>query len=645
MIGMLFGSIVTMGWKQVLAAGFFLGLSAAQFEFTGTTVHLDGVEYFIEPTPAGSVSGWRCAGKSNGTKLMGLVPAAVVADETEVSGLDALFTSWAQKDDVFSKGFLECVLGQFDGKARVFGNEMSVHKVGKKDDKVASGPYFVNTVSGKAHRVYRLYDDFAQSFTQSLIQQQDGTFRTLSAGIATLGTLSIGVPSRLYYTKTKDKPLAGVRFGVKDLYRLKGIKGSNGNRAWYHLYPPAEKTAPAVQKLIDAGAVVVGLQSLSQFANGDTVTADAVDMHLPFNPRGDGYNVPQGSSSGAGSSMASYEWLDMALGSDTGGSIRFPALVGGLFGNRPTHGSVSLEEVTPLSPAMDTAGLLVRDVLLWDTAQGVLYDGYKKGSSKWNGMRAYPKVLYTMGIPDDQSEATMMVKDFIEKTAETMDAKAVPLDIYALWNKTRPAEAKGSSIQEFVNTTYTDLISKDQATLVRDPFYKDYAALHGGRKPYINPSPLFRWTYSDTLSDEHMAQARKNMTVFGDWFNSNVVKQFNATCSDSILLYPGSFGASARRDTYTGGQRLLSGFNLGRLSSYSGAPESTFPIGEVGSLSTVTGQLERLPVSVEVLAAKGCDEVLVRLAKDLVRKGVIGEPKAGGSLKGAEILFRREQYY
>lgn len=638
-------SIGNMRWKQTLAAGLLLGLSAAQFEFTGTMVHLDGIDYFIDPTPAGSVSGWRCVGKSNGTELMGLVPAAVVADEVEASGLDALFTSWTQKDDVFSKGFLECVFGRFGGKAKVFGNEMAVHKLGKKDDDVASGPYFMNTVTGKAHRVYRLYDDFAQSFTQSVLQKQDETFQTFSAGIGTLGTLTIGVPSRLYYTKTKDKPLSGVRLGVKDLYRLKGIKGSNGNRAWYHLYPPAEKTAPAVQKLIDAGAVVVGLQSLSQFANGDTVTADAVDMHLPFNPRGDGYNVPQGSSSGAGSSMASYEWLDMALGSDTGGSIRFPALVSGLFGNRPTHGSVSLEEVMPLSPAMDTAGLITRDVKLWDTAQGVLYDGYRKGNSKWNETKAYPKVLYTVGIPGDQSEAAMMLKSFIERTAEAMGAKAVPLDIYALWNKTRPAEAKGASIQELVNTTYTDLISKDQATLVRDPFYKDYAAKHGGRKPYINPSPLFRWTYGDTLSEEHMAQARKNMTVFGDWFNTEVVKQFHATCSDSILLYPGSFGAPAGRDVYTGGQGLLSGFNLGRLSSYSGAPESTFPIGEVGSLSTVTGQTESLPVTVEVLAARGCDEVLVRLAKDLVKKGVIREPKAGGSLEGAEILFRREQYY
>lgn len=638
-------SVANMGWKQVLTAGLLFGLSAAQFDFTGTTVYLDGVGYFVDPTAAGSVSGWRCADRNNGTGLMGLVPAAVVADEVEVSELDTLFMSWTQKDDAFSEGFLECVFGRLGGKAQVFGNEMAVHKLGKKDDKVASGPYFVNTVTGKAHRVYRLYDDFAQSFTQSLLQKQDGTFQTFSAGVGTLGTLTIGVPSRLYYTKTKDKPLAGVRFGVKDLYRLKGVKGSNGNRAWYHLYPPAEKTAPAVQKLIDAGAVVVGLQSLSQFANGDTFTADAVDMHLPFNPRGDGYNIPQGSSSGAGSSMASYEWLDMALGSDTGGSIRFPALVGGLFGNRPTHGSVSLEDVTPLSPSMDTAGVIVRDVELWGTAQEVLYAGYSKGNSNCNGKKAYPKVLYTVGIPDDQSEATMMLKGFIEKAADTMGAKAVPLDIYALWNRTKPAEAKGSSIQELVNTTYTDLISKDQATMVRDPFYKDYAAKHGGRKPYINPSPLFRWTYSDTLSEEHMAQARKNMTVFGDWFNTNVVKQFNATCSDSILLYPGGFGAPLRRDTYTSGQYLLSGFNLGRLSSYSGAPESSFPIGEVGSLSTVTGQEEKLPVAVEVLAARGCDEILVRLAKDLVRKGVIRKPKAGRSLEGAEILFKREQYF
>lgn len=59
--------------------------------------------------------------------------------------------------------------------------------------------------------------------------------------------------------------------------------------------------------------------------------------------------------------MAAYDWLDFAIGSDTGGSVRIPAAVQGLYGNRPTVGAISLEGVIPLGAVFDTAGVLVRD--------------------------------------------------------------------------------------------------------------------------------------------------------------------------------------------------------------------------------------------------------------------------------------------
>jgi Asp-tRNA(Asn)/Glu-tRNA(Gln) amidotransferase A subunit family amidase len=111
-------------------------------------------------------------------------------------------------------------------------------------------------------------------------------------------SLAVAVPSRLLFTKSADKPLAGVRLGVKDIFNVAGLKTSNGNRAWYQLYPEANQTASAVQKLVDAGAVIIGKMKTSQFANGETATADWVDYHAPFNPRGDGYLDPSSSSAG-----------------------------------------------------------------------------------------------------------------------------------------------------------------------------------------------------------------------------------------------------------------------------------------------------------------------------------------------------------
>ena len=86
------------------------------------------------------------------------------------------------------------------------------------------------------------------------------------------------MPSRLYYTVTAQKPLAGIRIGIKDIYDVAGVKTSDGNRAVYAFYPPKTANALPVQKLVDAGAVIVGKMKTSQFANGEEAY---VSSHVP----------------------------------------------------------------------------------------------------------------------------------------------------------------------------------------------------------------------------------------------------------------------------------------------------------------------------------------------------------------------------
>ena len=261
---------------------------------------------------------------------------------------------------------------------------------------IPPGPYFLSTITGQAFPAYRLYSDFSGSFTESLLASPDGNFTTLSASISGTASLTIGVPSRLYYSPSLERPLAGVRVGIKDIFDVAGIRTSNGNRAWYNLYPPATVNSVVVQKLVDAGAILVGKQKTSQFANGENPTADWVDYHAPFNARADGYQDTSSSSSGAGSSISSYSWLDVALGSDTGGSIRGPAAVQGTYGNRPSRGAVDLTGAMPLSPALDTAGFLARDPETWSTVQTAVY-----GESP--SYSAYPSKILTYGLPTDPS--------------------------------------------------------------------------------------------------------------------------------------------------------------------------------------------------------------------------------------------------
>merc|ERR1711939_617752 len=194
---------------------------------------------------------------------------------------------------------------------------------------IPPGPYFMSS-SGAIYQAWRLYSDVQGAFSETLVPASDGSFSVLPANMAGQ-SLAVAVPSRLYFTKTPEKPLAGVRLGVKDIYDIAGVRTSNGNRAWYHLYPPANVTALSVQRLVDAGAIIVGKMKTSQFANGEEATADWVDYHAPFNPRADGMQNPSSSSSGPGAGAAAYSWLDLTIGSDTGGSIRGPCHVQGLY--------------------------------------------------------------------------------------------------------------------------------------------------------------------------------------------------------------------------------------------------------------------------------------------------------------------------
>jgi Asp-tRNA(Asn)/Glu-tRNA(Gln) amidotransferase A subunit family amidase len=84
------------------------------------------------------------------------------------------------------------------------------------------------------------------------------------------------------------------------------------------------KTAEAVEKLISMGADVVGKLSMSTFALMEH-TMQSVDYQAPINPRGDGYQIPGGSSSGGGAAIASYEWLDLVLVTDSQFTLSYPS--------------------------------------------------------------------------------------------------------------------------------------------------------------------------------------------------------------------------------------------------------------------------------------------------------------------------------
>lgn len=250
--------------------------SCGQLVSTGLSLTFNSIDYYISPYSPGNVT-FDSSLLSNIPSVFGLKPVTVVQQQITTDQLQPLVSSWVQEDDVFQEAFLQAVFitgATTNQSTSPEGTSFTILELDSMS--IPSGPYFLDTNSGNLYSVYRLYDDFAGSFTEALLQTPGGTFQTLSAQISTTATLTIGVPSRLYFTRTPEKPLAGVRVGIKDIFDLAGVKTSDGNRAWYNLYPAASTTGTAISRLIDAGAIIVGHQKPSQFANGETATADWV---------------------------------------------------------------------------------------------------------------------------------------------------------------------------------------------------------------------------------------------------------------------------------------------------------------------------------------------------------------------------------
>ncbi len=207
-------------------------------------------------------------------------------------------------------------------------------------------------------------------------------------------------------------PLAGLTVAVKDCYDIAGERTGIGSPDWLADHGPAEVTADAVRRVLDAGATVVGKTICDEFLY--SITGANAHYGTPLNPRAPG-RLPGGSSSGSASAVAGGA-CDLALGTDTGGSIRVPASVCGLYGLRTTHGRVAMEGIQPMAPSFDSAGWLA-------SGPGVLRAA---GSALLGGERVDGRIERTvlaadlLDVADPACRRTVM--DFIARAGEDLPA-------------------------------------------------------------------------------------------------------------------------------------------------------------------------------------------------------------------------------
>jgi amidase len=371
-------------------------------------------------------------------------------------------------------------------------------------------------------------------------------------------------------------PLAGLTAAVKDMYDIAGARTGGGNPEWLLAHPPAAANARAVQKILDAGATVIGKTVCDEFFF--SVTGANAHYGTPLNPRAPG-RLPGGSSSGSASATASGA-CDFALGSDTGGSVRVPAALCGLFGIRPTHGRVELSGAMPMAPSFDVAGWFASGPGVFRSIGQVLLEGDRRAAPIGR------MILLDDALAEADPEVAALLQAFLADAADHLPkpehARIAPQGL-------DPWRECFRVIQGWeIWSSYGEFITRE--------------------RPRLGPGIKERMEYAAKISEREAETARREQM--------RAREQVREMASPgTILVLPTAPSIAPLIDAST---EALDSFRsrvmrLTSIAGLSGLPQITLP----------AGTIDGCPVGLSFIAWSGGDEALLDLAFGLAKHGGI----------------------
>lgn len=237
-------------------------------------------------------------------------------------------------------------------------------------------------------------------------------------------------------------PLTGIPVAIKDVICTKGILTTCASKILRNYIPPYDATV--IQRLKDAGAIIIGKANMDEFAMGSSTENSA------FFPTRNPWNlsrVPGGSSGGSAAAVAADEAI-LALGSDTGGSIRQPASFCGIVGLKPTYGRVSryglvafassLDQIGPMSKDVTDSAILLNVIAGKDPMDSTSVDIAVPDFSKAlvndvKGLKiGVPKELFAQGVRAEVADAVMKGIELLGNLGAEFKELSMPIMEYAL---------------------------------------------------------------------------------------------------------------------------------------------------------------------------------------------------------------------
>ncbi len=366
-------------------------------------------------------------------------------------------------------------------------------------------------------------------------------------------------------------PLHGLSLAVKDIFDVAGYRTGCGNPLKQQESPPAAATAPPIRKLLDAGARFVGKTQTDELA----FSLMGQNAHFPFpiNPAAP-QRVTGGSSSGSAAAVAG-GLADIAIGSDTGGSIRAPAGFCGLVGLRTSHGRIPLEGAMKLAPSLDTFGWFARDIDAYDAVAGILLGEDEAGIALGRPL-SFDWLDALAAGPDEAGEYARLKRLAAGIVGESSPARfgTTPDELYLCFRRIQADEA-----------------------------WAEHGVWISSRDPGLDPGVRERFDFGRTQRPADMERERTRRQA---------VRQELAALlgRDGFLVLPTVPGAAPLKDadpeTLLGyrerAQKLLC------LSGLSGFPQLALPLGSVHGA----------PFGLSLLGPAGSDRALLKLGRRIL---------------------------